>query len=262
MTYGSLSLNAKGGYKWDVRNVSDSADASAGFVYSARPINLLGASFMPRTELTIAYLMPQGAESRITATAKLSSGFKYGLFGLDSSAQNKLTYMFSSSRMTNIGDASITAYLSGQGWVLRPSVMLTASYALETKQYLGTEGTYKAGAKFIISSSKPINNQAALGYSYSSMLGGRHEVTASDSLSFTALGGSMGIGAGINASASLNPAALDMSSYKATINGSISYKFDKSWSARFEGEAGLASSAFTEAPKPLYGFQLTVTLRF
>ena len=262
MTYGSLSLNAKGGYKWDVRNVSDSADASAGLVYSARPISMLGASFIPRTELSIAYSMPQGAESRITATAKLSSGFKYGMLGLDSSVQNKLTYMFGADRMTNVGDASITAYLSGQGWILRPSLTVTASYSLETKKYIGTEGTYKAGARFLISSSKPFTNQASLGYAYSSSLGGRHEVSASDSLSFTALGGNMGIGAGINASASLNPTALGMSSYKATVNGSISYKFDKSWSARLEGEVGLGSSAFTEAPKPVYGFQLTVTLRF
>ncbi len=262
MTYGSLSLSAKGGYKWDVRNISDSAEASAGIVYSARPINLLGASFMPRTEITVSYSMPQGADSRITATAKLSSGFKYGVLGLDSSVQNKLTYMLGADRMTNVGNASVTAYLSAQGWILRPSLTLTASYSLETKKYIGTEGSYKAGAKLLISSSKPIANQASLGYAYSSSLGGRHEVTASDSLSFTVLGGSMGIGAGINASASLNPAALNMSSYKATVNGSISYKFDKSWSAKLEGEVGLGASAFTEAPKPVYGFQLTVTLRF
>lgn len=262
MTYGSLSLNAKGGYKWDVRNISDSADASAGLVYSARPINLLGASLAPRTELTIAYSMPQGAESRMTVTAKLSSGFKYGILGLDSSVQNKLTYMFGADRMTNVGDASLTAYLSSQGWVLRPSLALTASYSLETKEYIGTQGTYKFGAKLLLSSSKPITNLASLGYAYSSPLGGRHEVTASDSLSFSALGGNMAIGAGINASASLNPAALGMSSYKAAVNGSISYKFDKSWSAKLEGEVGLGAPAFTEPPKPVYGFRITVTLRF
>ena len=262
MTYGSLSLNMKGGYKWDVRNVSDSADASAGLVYSARPISLLGASFIPRTELTISYAMPQGAESRITAAVKLSSGLKYGILGLDSSVQNKLTYMFGSDRMTNVGDASLTAYLSDKGWLLRPSLVVTASYSLETKKYIGTDGTYKAGAKIMLSSSKPIINQASLGYAYSSSLGGRHEVTASDSLSFTALGGNMGLGAGVNASASLNPAALGMSSYKAAVSASVSYKFDKSWSAKLAGEIGLGAPTFTEAPKPVYGFQLTVTLRF
>jgi hypothetical protein len=262
MTYGSLTASARGSYKWDVRNIADTADLSASLVYAARQIKLFRASFIPRTELTLSYLMPLGADSRISAYTKLSAGTSIGIFGADASFSHKLTYMIESGRLTNAGEVSFTGYLSKSGWKLRPSLQLGASYSLETPNMGETAGTWKASAKFSLSSGGTVPNQASASYAYSSARGGRHDIGLSDSLSFSMLEGKLGLGAGVNATMGLLPASITSSSYKAAVNASVSYKFDRSWSGSLLGEVGLGSSALIDEPKLLYGFELKITLKF
>jgi len=259
---GSVSVTGKGSYRRDLKNSSNIADVSAAWTYSARQLVFLGTSFLPRVELSAAYAAPQGADSKVSAYVKLSSGMSFGIFGADTSVSNKLTYMIESRRMLNSGEGSVTAHFGKAGWPLRPSLQLGASYLVETANMAESRGSWKADLKLLLASSGKVANQASLGYSYSSYKGGKHDIGLSDSLSFTALEGKMSIGAGLDASIGLKQSDIGSSSYKALVNASIGYRFDGNWSARATGEVGLGSASLEGVPKPLYGFEITATLRF
>lgn len=259
---GSVSVTGKGNYRRDLKNASNIADVSAAWTYTARQLVFLGTSFLPRVELSVAYAAPQGADSRVSAYAKLSSGMSFGVFGADTSVSNKLTYMIESRRMLNSGEGSLTVRLGRTGWAVKPSLQLGASYLVETAYMAESKGSWKADAKLTLSSGGKVANQASLGYSYSNRKGGKHDIAISDSLSFTALEGKMSIGAGLSAGIGLVQSDIASSAYKASVDVSIGYRFDGNWSARAAGEVGLGASSLAGPPKALYGFEVTASLRF
>lgn len=262
ITTGSVAFTAKGSYRRDVRKLADSGEATVSASYSARRLAILGSSYLPRIEGSVSYLAPQGSESKITASLNHVAGISFGLVGAEVGASAKLAYMLESLRITSTGEAYLNANFGSVAWPVRPTLRLDMSYRAEGSPSSETTGSWGAGAKITLSSSKPVKNIAALGYSYLSPKGGTHSITASDAVSWALLNGAMGLGAGINASMNVKASDVSASSYKASLNVNLGYRIDKNWSLKASGEIGLGSSRFADPPKGIYGFEASVSLRF
>jgi len=259
---GSVTLSAKGSYRRDIRNASDSAELSVSGIYSARQLIFLGRSFLPRLEASVSYLVPQGAESRLNAYLKFSAGMSFGIFSAEMSLSNKLSYIIESRRVIDSGDGSMTAYLSVPGWTVRPYVQLGGSYSVDGGPYAEASGSWKASAKVGLSGTGKVANKAFASYSYSSLKGGRHDIGISEWITMPLMDGRMSFGAGISGSAGLLQDDIQASSYRASVSSSLEYRINQRWSVKAAAEAGLGAARLYEAPKGIFGFELGASLVF